>query len=101
MAKSKKPKAAKSSSEPRTELVDSYVGRLNAAGLHRAAFDQVVSDLQADKGARKVERLSIASKYVGVRLPSKASPLAEIRRRFVELARFERTLEIAAKGTPS
>jgi hypothetical protein len=104
MTKSGRAKAPRSSSKaspPRTELVDVYVNRLKAAGSQKQAFDKVVADLQADKEARKVERLSIAKRYVGARLSAKANPLTEIKRRFVEQARFDRTLEIASQGTPS
>jgi hypothetical protein len=87
----------------RDGVVDGYVTRLRKAGLQRGDFEAVVADLTGDKSARKSEVISIASKYVGVSLGSRSrkDALEVIRKRFVELVRFERKQEIASKVTPS
>lgn len=84
------------------DVVDRYLARLRSAGVCTAEFASVISELEADKTARKSEILSIASKYVGpAPLRSKGAALEAIRKKFVQIVRVEQELEIAAKMTPS
>ncbi len=85
-------------------LVDRYLDRLRKAGSTRSDFDTVVAHLAADKTARKAEVVCIASEYLGTSLRSKHTKLDAvqiIRKRFVELVRSQRELEIASKTTPA
>ncbi|MGP0088633.1 MAG: hypothetical protein ACLPKB_01530 [Xanthobacteraceae bacterium] len=64
----------------------------------------VAADLAADKTVRKAEVVCIASEYLGTSLPSKRTKVAAVRiitKRFVELVRLQRELEIASKTTPA
>jgi len=86
----------------RNEVVDAYIKRLVSPGLQRPAFDAVIGDLALDKFARKSEMIVIASKYVGVplHLRSRKEALEVIKKRFVELSRFEKKQQIASKVIP-
>jgi hypothetical protein len=86
----------------KTEVVDRYLNRLRNAGLRTAEFESVISELQADKSAKKAEVLAIAFKYAGpTPLRSRAAAIEAVRKKFVQIVRVEQELEIASKMTPS
>ena len=77
----------------RTEAVDAYVQRLKNVVLDRAQFEAGMADLAADKAARKIEVLNIASGYLGIDVKPRARAVALelIRKKFVALVRFDKT----------
>jgi hypothetical protein len=81
---------------------NSYLERLRAAGNSSAAFEHVLTELAGDKAVSREALILIASQYVGGarRLRSRKAALTAIKRRYVELIRFERKQEIARKVTP-
>ena len=84
--------------------VDDYVTRLKNAGPNRSEFDIVIADLADDKKARKAAVVRIASIYSGTSMrPSakKGDAVQVIKKRFIELVRTRRELEIASKTTPA
>jgi hypothetical protein len=87
----------KQPSPARSDVIDAYIRRLEIAALQEAEFNKVISDLAADKMARKAELLNIAAKYVGVaqNLQSRKVAIEAIEKRFVELLRFKRKQELA------
>ena len=82
--------------------VTAYANRLSAVGVDRAKFEAVLAELEADRGATTAEFVAIASAYnKGGRKPtSKASALAMIRKRFVEIVRFHGKNKVAEKARP-
>jgi hypothetical protein len=80
----------------------SYLARLRAATNSSAAFEHVLAELAVDKAINTEILICIASQYVGGgrRLRSRKAALTAIRRRHIELIRFQRKQEIARKVTP-
>ncbi|SRR5581483_6753493 len=82
--------------------VTDYASRLSAVGVDRAKFDALVAELEADRGVTAAELVAIASAYnKGGRKPtSRASALAMIKKRFVEIVRFHAKSKVAEKARP-
>jgi hypothetical protein len=57
----------------RTELVEAYLGQLQAARAQNDVFDQVMDTLRADKRARLAEVREIAARFLGFEIAKKKS----------------------------
>lgn len=83
-------------------LVAAYAGRLKGAKTDRASFDPVVAEIERDARVKSPEIIAIAKSYAGAakKIGSRAAALEAIRKRFVELVRFDAKNELAAKSRP-
>lgn len=84
------------------KLVTRFVGLLAAAKTDKQAFEAALAALNADPRLKSPELVAIAKAYAGSskRIGSKAAAIDAIRKRFVELVRFEAKNALAAKSRP-
>ncbi len=83
-------------------LVTSYSNRLTRSGSNRPVFEVILAELKADPRLTAAQVVAIAHRYaLGSRKPSsKATALAAISKRFVEIVRFESKNKVAEKTRP-
>lgn len=95
MAKSPKAK-------PSDGRVSAYVARLTAAKTDRPVFETVVSDLEASSELTSVDLVAIAHRYNkgGKKPTSKATAIAMIKKRFVEIVRTANKNKVAERARP-
>jgi hypothetical protein len=79
-----------------------YVQRLKAAVGSQQSFDKVVEELVSDKALAAGDLINIATKFAipASRISSKTAAIAAIKKRYVELARFNAKNALAAKARP-
>ncbi|MEW5963972.1 MAG: hypothetical protein AB1749_10470 [Pseudomonadota bacterium] len=84
------------------KLVNRFAGLLAAAKTDSKAFEATLAELSADPRLKAPEIVAIAKAYAGSskRVTSKAAAMEAIRKRFVELVRFEAKNALAAKSRP-
>lgn len=84
------------------ELVVRYADRLKRAGEVRASFEPILAEIKTDKSLSSADVISIAQIYNlgGKKASSKATALAAISKRFVEVVRFHAKNRIAEKARP-
>jgi hypothetical protein len=87
---------------PNDKLVDGYVARLVAVGDQRPMFEVVLAEIKADERLTALDIVNIAHRYNqgGKKPSSKATALASISKRFVEIVRFHAKNKIAEKARP-
>lgn len=95
-------RAKKARAEADTRLVASYADRLKGVGTDRAAFDPLVAEIERDGNVKSAEMIAIAKAYAGAakKITSRTAALDAIRKRFVELIRFDGKNDLAAKTRP-
>jgi hypothetical protein len=80
----------------------SYVVRLKASVGNQPGFDRVVQELLADKALAAADVILVATKFAipAQKISSKTAALAAIKKRYVELVRFNAKNALAAKARP-
>lgn len=83
-------------------LVSSYVERLVRIADRRAEFEAALSDIKSDEHLTAGDIIAIAHRYNkgGRKASSRATALAAISKRFVEIVRFHAKNKIAEKARP-
>lgn len=84
------------------KLVTRFAGLLAAAKTDKQAFEAALAELNADARLKTPDFVAVAKAYAGAskRVTSKAAAMEAIRKRFVELVRFEAKNALAAKSRP-
>lgn len=95
-------RAPKARAEADAKVVAGYAARLKGVGTDRASFDPLVAEIERDAAVKSGEIIAIAKAYAGAskRITSRTAALDAIRKRFVELIRFDAKNELAAKSRP-
>lgn len=98
MARAQKARAA----DLDTKLVASFAERLKGVGTDRDAFDTLIAEIERDARVKSAEFIAIAKAYAGAskKIGSRNAAADAIRKRFVELIRFDAKNELAAKSRP-
>lgn len=83
-------------------LVTRLAGRLAAAKTDKTAFEAALAELTSSPQVKAAEVIAIAKAYAGAskRIGSRAAAIEAIRKRFVELVRFEAKNALAARSRP-
>jgi hypothetical protein len=94
--------AQKTFKKPVSDAASSYVQRLRSAKLDQTLFEAVLVDMNGDPLLRALDFIDIANGYsaVGLKVTSKATALAKIKKRFVELGRQHGKNKAAEKIQP-
>jgi hypothetical protein len=95
-------RAQKKDKAANDELISSYVERLTRAVERRPEFETVLSEIKSDSRLAASDVITIAHRYNqgGKKPSSKATALAAISKRFVEIVRFHAKNRIAEKVRP-
>lgn len=93
---------ARATSTLNRAAIDSYSLKLEAAKTDRGQFEAAYNELTADKALKSPDLVAIAKAYAGAakRITSKKAALDAIRKRFVELVRFDAKNGLAARSRP-